>query len=122
MGFAGVGRPQTNTGSGVVTDHRVPDKEIGITGSALVGDALLSHACDHGVLDGNRFRGNDPDADGAGSDGLVDALDLDASKDDAVVSAGGVDGNAGAARNQDRTEGLDAVEGDRLDQGHAAET
>src|SRR5207253_1423716 len=100
---AAVGRLQRDPGGGVVADHRVTDEQLGAAGGAAVLNALLAEIADHAVLDGNRLRGEDADADGAGGGRLVEALELDASDADAVVDAG-VDGDAGGALDEDRSQ------------------
>ena len=68
--------PNVDTGTGIVADHRISDEQLDVAGGALIGDALLREPCDHAVLDRDRRRGKDPNANGPGRDGLVDALKL----------------------------------------------
>src|ERR1700754_1120104 len=121
MRLAGVGRSQTDTGSNVVTDYRVPDEEVGVAGGTRVLNTLLRDLCDYRVLDGDRGRGEDPDADGARhSSTTLDAVDLQSPDVDLGAGGGGVDGDAGNAGGEDRPKGPNTVDGHRLGDGHGA--
>jgi hypothetical protein len=81
----------------------------------------LRELCDHRVLDGDHIRGKDPDTDGARHSSTTrDAVDLQVSQDDPGAGGGGVDGNAGNAGGENRSEHLMTVDGHRLGDGHGA--
>jgi len=50
----GACRRQTDAGSAIVTDDRVADEELGASGGAQIGDALLGELRDHAILDRDR--------------------------------------------------------------------